>query len=370
MSAALLTEILDTTLREGEQCYGVFFPVEVKKRIAILLDEIGVDFIEAGHPAAAPSIRRAVSEIANLNLRPRLIGHARLDKDEISLVRELGLQWVGLFCGINEKSRNKYSLSKQAIFKRVAAAVDHARELGLSVKFTCEDASRTEFGELIEFYEHLVTLGVDRLSYADTVGIIRPEDIERIYSAINGRMPFNSLHFHFHNDFGFAQESAIKAIQCGARCVDASILGIGERTGIASLEGVLAFLSGKNNKERQIEALQEAAGLVANCINQEHYRNRTFAHKSGIHINGAIKDPANYEPIEPEKKGENRIFVLSKLIGRSGLKKILFHHGFHHEEKDLAGLLQEIKSEDMLELAGPDEICGYLMEKGIVKQCL
>ena len=369
MTTQFKTEILDTTLREGEQCYGVFFPVEIKKRIAILLDKIGVDFIEVGHPAAAPSIRQAVSEIAKLNLRARLIGHARLHTDEIRLVRELGLRWVGLFCGINEKSRKKYNLSKQEIYKKTADAVGLAKELGLSIKFTCEDASRTEPGELIAFYEHLLSLGVDRLSYADTVGTLRPDDIEKTIALINDRVPFSSLHFHFHNDFGFAEESAVKAIQCGAQCIDTSILGIGERAGLVSLERVLAFLNGKNCKEYRIAPLREAAGLVRSCINQEHYQNRRFAHKSGIHINGTIKDPTNYEPMEPDSAGSKRILVLSKLIGRSGLKTILSRHGFHQPEHDLASLLREIKLEDMLELAGPEEICRYFMERGW-RQCV
>ena len=370
MTMPFKTEILDTTLREGEQCYGVFFPVEIKKRIAILLDKIGVDFIEVGHPAAAPSIRQAVSEIAKLNLRARLIGHARLHTDEIRLVRELGLRWIGLFCGINEKSRKKYNLSKQEIYKRTADAVGLAKELGLSIKFTCEDASRTEPGELIAFYEHLVSLGVDRMSYADTVGIVRPEDIEKIHCRINDRVPFSSLHFHFHNDFGLARANAVKVIEYGAQCIDASILGIGERAGLVSLERVLAFLHGMSGKEYKTDRLQEAADLVRSCINQEHYKDRWFAHKSGIHINGTIKDPANYEPMEPERAGAKRILVLSKLIGRSGLAMLLSRHGFRHVEQDLASLLEDIKSEDMLELAGPEEICGYFMERGLERQCV
>ena len=164
-------EILDTTLREGEQCYGVFFPIETKKRLACLLDEMGVDFIEVGHPAAAPSIQQAVAEIAALPLNSRLIAHARLDKDEIRMVRELGLAWVGLFSGINTLSLKRYGLTRRAVYERISASVLYAKELGLSVRFTCEDASRTDRNELAELYGHLKELGADRLSYADTVGI-------------------------------------------------------------------------------------------------------------------------------------------------------------------------------------------------------
>jgi isopropylmalate/homocitrate/citramalate synthase len=291
-----------------------------------------------------------------------------MNRDEIRQVKDLGVTWVGLFAGINDRSLKRYGLSKQAVYEKARAAVAFAKELGLRVRFTCEDASRTEFGDLVEFYEHLASLGVDRMSYADTVGIVRPEDIEKIHCRINDRVPFGSLHFHFHNDFGFAGENAVKAAECGARCIDASILGIGERAGLASLERVLAFLDGKNGKEDKIAHLREAAELVRSCINQEHYQNRRFAHKSGIHINGTIKDPANYEPMEPERAGSKRILVLSKLIGRSGLAMLLTRHGFRHVEQDLASLLEDIKSEDMLELAGPEEICGYFMERGLERQ--
>ncbi len=361
-------EILDTTLREGEQCFGVFFPIETKKRLAILLDEIGVDFIEVGHPAVAPSIQQAASEIARLNLQPRLVGHARLDRDEIRLVRELGLPWVGLFSGISEWSLKRYGLSKQAVYERAGEAVQYAKGIGLQVKFTCEDASRADVHDVVDFYEHLHSLGADRLSYADTLGILTPHAVARIRSAIEGRMPFSMLHFHFHNDFGRAFDNAVAAAEGGARCIDASILGIGERMGLVSLENVLALLHGKNNTEYTTSSLEEAAGLVRSCINQDHYKNRRFAHKSGIHINGTIKDPENYEPFEPGSAGSKRIFVLSKLIGRSGLRTILSRNGFHYAEEELASLLREIKSEDLLELAGPEEIKRYFTERGLERQ--
>lgn len=361
-------EILDTTLREGEQCFGVFFPIEIKKRLAILLDKIGVDFIEAGHPAAAPSIQQAVSEIARLNLRSRLVGHARLDRKEIRLVRDLGLPWVGLFSGISAWSLRRYGLSKQAVYERAGEAVQYAKGIGLKVKFTCEDASRTDVHEVVDFYEHLNSLGADRLSYADTLGIMTPRAVKRIRSAIVSTMPFSILHFHFHNDFGRAFDNAVAAAESGARCIDTSILGIGERMGLVSLENVIGFLRGKDDKERVKTFLEEAAGLVKSCINQDHYKNRRFAHKSGIHMNGTIKDPKTYEPFEPSGIGLERIFVLSKMIGKSGLSAILTRHGFHHAEEDLAPLLREIKSEDLLELAGAEEIRRYFSERGLERQ--
>ncbi len=363
-------EILDTTLREGEQCYGIFFPIEVKKQLALLLNEIGVDFIEVGHPAAAPSIKKAVSEIVKLNLQSRLIAHARLDNDEIRLVKDLGLKWVGLFSGINDRSQSKYNITKKAIFKKVEGAVSFAKALGLSIKFTCEDASRTKLSDLVDFYMHLLSLGIDRFSYADTLGILRPQDIVKIRNLINEQIPFKLLHFHFHDDFGFATRNAIKASECGARCIDTSVLGIGERMGLVDLESILAYLNRKSHKENKIirynaATIRKAISLVESCINYDHFEDRRFAHKSGIHINGIIKDSANYEPIAPELDGSERLLVLSKLIGKSGLRVILSRCGFEYDHRKLQSMLEQVKAEDMLELADIDEIRRYFIGKGL-----
>ncbi|HYA85878.1 MAG TPA: hypothetical protein VEI57_02280 [Nitrospirota bacterium] len=366
-------EVLDTTLREGEQCYGVFFPIDVKKKIALLLDEIGVSFIEVGHPAAAPSIGQAISEIVKLKLRSRLIAHARLDNDEIRLVHDLGLRWVGLFSGISERSQRKYRLTRQALYHKVEKAVSCAKALGLFVKFTCEDASRTSIPDLIEFYSHLASLGVERMSYADTLGMLRPSDLERTKRLFDGKIPFHELHFHFHDDFGYAYRNALKAIECGARCIDATLLGIGERMGLVSLERILATLNRSSRKggsvtSYNVDAVGEAVALVDSCINYEHFRDRRFAHKSGIHINGIIKDASHYEPIDPERHGFERLVVLSKFIGKSGLCMLLSRCGFKHDERNLRLMLEQIKSDDNLELADLEEIRRYFIGKGLEPQ--
>ncbi len=357
-------EILDTTLREGEQCFGVFFSIETKKRIALLLDEIGVDFIEVGHPAAAPSLRQAAYEISRMDLRSRLVGHARMDRDEIRLVRDLGLPWVGLFSGISEWSLKRYGLSKQTVYDRVGESVRYAKELGLRVKFTCEDASRTDVRDVLDFYEYLHSLGADRLSYADTLGILTPQAIKKLRAQI-GRVPFNMLHFHFHNDFGRAFDNAVAAAECGAQCIDASILGIGERMGLAPLEQVLTLTKKAGTQEGKRrgsgrEKLDEAIGTVAGSINYDHFAQRSFAHKSGIHINGVLKDPVSYEPVDPASRGDRRLFVLSKLIGRSGLRLISARCGFEFDGEELDEILRKIKSDEFLETADDREITLYL----------
>jgi isopropylmalate/homocitrate/citramalate synthase len=358
-------ELLDTTLREGEQCYGVFFPIETKKRIACLLDAIDIDFIEVGHPAAAPSIARAVSEITALGLKARLIAHARLDRNEIQMVKDLGPAWVGLFSGINALSLDRYGLTRRALFERISASILHAKELGLSVRFTCEDASRTDRGELVEFYGHLQELGTDRMSYADTVGIDTPASIASLQRSLDGILPFDALHFHFHNDLGNAFANAVTAIELGAQCIDASILGIGERTGVVALEDLLACsIRGAAGTERTghryAKLLKLARELVSGSINHRHYEQRAFAHKSGIHIHGILKDPVYYEPVDPASSGHHRSIVLSKLMGRAGLRSVLSRFGIEDKDENLMRILDRIKAEEFLEIADAQEIDTYL----------
>jgi 2-isopropylmalate synthase len=357
-------ELLDTTLREGEQCFGVFFPVGVKKQIAMLLDRIGVDFIEVGHPAAAPSIREAASEIASLKLEAELIGHARLVKSEIRLVKEVGLKWVGLFCGINGHARRKYGLSLRQIFRQAADAVLFAKESGLSVKFTCEDASRTDPDDLIAFYRHLISIGADRISYADTVGVASPAEVRRVCALLKREFLLGMMHFHFHDDFGHALENAEIAADHGAACIDASILGIGERAGIVPLEKALRLSADRwyaahDAYQENREVVERAVSLVSSCMNPAHFPMRRLAHKSGIHINGVLKDAAAYEGAGLQSAGDRRILVLSKLIGKSGLREMLRRFGFHADEAMTASLLEHIKEAEFLELSDPEEIKEY-----------
>jgi isopropylmalate/homocitrate/citramalate synthase len=359
-------ELLDTTLREGEQCYGVFFPVETKIRLAHLLDEVGVDFIEAGHPAAAPSIRQAVAEIARLDLRAERIAHARLNRDEIKLVSDLGVRWVGLFSGINSMSRARYGLTRRAAFERIVCMIKYAKEIGLLVRFTCEDASRTGAADLVELYGWMKELGVDRISYADTVGADTPERLEQLFHELAGTIPFEALHFHFHDDRGMALANAGKAVELGARCIDTSLLGIGERKGLVRLEDMICRpergAASSCADLRRDAALASARELVQSSIDLGRFNLRHYAHKSGIHIHGILRDPRQYEPEDPSMKNGRRLIVLSKLIGRSGLRLLIARYGFHADDAGLDALLSRIKSDDRLELANPNDIVRYFQE--------
>jgi isopropylmalate/homocitrate/citramalate synthase len=162
--------------------------------------------------------------------------------------------------------------------------------------------------------------------------------------------------------------NAAAAAENGARCIDASILGIGERTGLAPLEKVLALIKsdpqGRQGWGRCPEILAEAVALVERSIDYSHFAQRSFAHKSGIHINGVLKDPTSYEPVEPASRGGRRLLVLSKLIGRSGLRTISSRCGFAFDDKELEEVLERVKSDEFLETADEREITLYLQHRG------
>lgn len=357
-------ELLDTTLREGEQCYGVFFSLETKIRLARMLDELGVDFIEVGHPAAAPSLREAAAAISGLDLRAPLLGHARLVEREIRMVRDLGLGWVGLFSGINEMSLRRYGMTRADVLSRIDRSINIAKKLGLSVRFTCEDASRTAPEDLATLYGRVRGQGADRVSYADTTGIDTPATLEVLSRKLGQAVPFETLHFHFHNDRGMALANARRAAQLGARCIDVSLLGVGERMGIPALEAMLALPA--DDPRRGV--LQAAMDLAASSIDWTRFALRRFAHKSGIHVHGVHSDPRLYEQESPGAAGGRRIIVLSKLIGKTGLRLLLSRFGFTFDEAGIERVLSMIKAEDRLELAESAEIMRYVQACGLLQQ--
>jgi isopropylmalate/homocitrate/citramalate synthase len=211
----------------------------------------------------------------------------------------------------------------------------------------------------------LQELGTDRLSYADTVGTDTPARIAGLQKSLSGVLPFEALHFHFHNDLGNALANAVTAIGLGAQCIDASILGIGERAGLVALEDILALSKQGGARQEKVgreyeEPLRVARKLISGSINQHHFKQRAFAHKSGLHIHGILQDPNHYEPEDPVLTGGNRLIVLSKLMGRAGLRNVLSRYGIQDNNGNLTMILDRIKSDEFLELADAQEIGDYL----------
>ena len=235
-------QILDTTLREGEQTPGVSFRISQKIDIVKLLNQFGVDYIEIGHPVVSKDIYSFIKKVSKLKLKSKLIAHSRLFKDDIDKVIELNIPWIGLFFDVCEdRMEKKYGVNEKEAFEMILDSITYAKKHKLNVRFTAEDASRTNFKVLIKVAKLIEKAGADRFSFADTVGVLHPAKVNHIFSILSKEINI-PIHGHFHNDFGMATANALQAIQSGASCVDVTVNGLGERCGISSLAEVTSSL--------------------------------------------------------------------------------------------------------------------------------
>lgn len=346
-------EILDTTLREGEQSRGVFFTLKQKITIAEKLDEFGVDYIELGHPVVSKSIFKAVATIANIGLKAQTFAHARANKTDILAAKRCSTKWVGIFSGINKYSlRYRLHLNKQEAINNIIDSIKYAKDIGLKVRFTCEDASRTDRNELIYLYTEAVRAGADRISVADTVGILTPSQTSELISDIRKNISAD-IHVHFHNDFGLAIANALAAYESNARVIDVTINGIGERAGIVSLVEVCMALNQLYGIKNAwcFKKLPELSRIVS-CFTKsplEYSRpivgRNAFSHKSGIHCAAVLEQPKSYEPFSAEFLGRERSIVISKLSGNNSLKSVLrANENKHLSINNLEKIIKKLKN--------------------------
>lgn len=349
-------EILDTTLREGEQSRGILFTARQKIKIAEKLDAFGVDYIELGHPAASPSIRKAVVEISSLGLKAQTVAHARAKKEDIDIIKKCNTTWAGIFSGINSFSL-EYRLrsNRKAVVANILNAIKYAKDRGLKVRFTCEDASRTGRKELVDLFSMAIAAGADRICVADTVGILTPSKTKALIAYIKKYVTAD-MHAHFHNDFGLAAANALAAYEAGARAIDVSINGLGERSGVAALAEVCMALRQLYavNKNWDLMLLPELSAMVSRFTRSpvEYSRpivgRNIFSHKGGIHSASVAKNPETYEPFPPELLGAERTTVISRLIGRHGLEGALRSEGKLSYE-DIGHMVRRLKNSGNIE---------------------
>lgn len=231
-----ITEIVDTTLRDGEQAAGVVFSKEDKRLIAISLDQVGVYEIEAGIPAMGGEECEALAEICTLNLRARVSTWNRANLKDIKASLECGARHVHISLPVSD-IQIKYKLNKNRewVLHQLEDAVTFALESGVSVSVGAEDASRAEFGFLVEYANRARELGAERIRYADTVGILDPF---MTYSIVQKLLIESGMEIeiHAHNDFGMVVANTLAGAQAGARFASTTVLGLGERAGNCPLE--------------------------------------------------------------------------------------------------------------------------------------
>jgi 2-isopropylmalate synthase len=344
--------LLDSTLREGEQSPYVSFSTEQKIKIVKALDAFGVEFIEIGHPAVSKDVKDSISKISDIDTKAEKLIHSRALKTDIDNALEYDASWIGIFFGTSDSSlKYKFGIHRSKAVEKIKSAIEYAKSKGVKLRFTAEDATRTDKSFLIEVAQIAEEAGADRFSIADTVGVLTPDKTSRLVKSIIEAINI-PVHIHCHNDLGMATANSIMALKAGAQVADVSINGIGERSGIAALAEVVMVLKlhydVKNNWN--LDALRELSNEIAlfsgipNRLNQPVVGEYAFSHKSGLHTRAVIKKPETYEGYPPELLGQKRKILLDKFTGKAAVANRLNLLNIEYSQLDLTRVINWIKS--------------------------
>ncbi|HET6730874.1 MAG TPA: 2-isopropylmalate synthase [Nitrososphaeraceae archaeon] len=362
--------IFDTTLRDGEQSPGVSITPEQKLQIAIKLDRLGVDAIEAGFPIVSHGEVQAIRNIKKSGLNAEICGLARTLSSDIDLVINCDLSYVHTFIATSDiHMQYKLKMAPEEVIQKAVNAVEYAKSHGLQVEFSAEDATRSDLTFLTKVFRAVGEAGADRIDIPDTVGYATPEFISNLVGIIKEQISV-PISLHCHNDFGLAVANSIAGINAGATCAHVTVNGLGERAGNASLEEFVMALQCLYKKEHNINTklLYETSKSVSNIMgiavqaNKAIIGENAFGHESGIHTHGILNNPLTYEPIDPEMVGRKRWLQAGKHAGAHGIRAMLEDFGIEctdeqlhkivEKQKNLADKGKSISTAELLSIAG------------------
>src|SRR4051812_12034029 len=356
--------IFDTTLRDGEQAPGCSMTRPEKLRVAKALAELGVDVIEAGFPAASRGDWESVNSVAREVQGAIICGLARCNKDDIELaakaLKDAPRPRIHVFLATSAIHRQyKLNMAKDEIIRMAVEGVKIAKSFCEDVEFSPEDASRTELEFLAQVVEAVVEAGATTVNVPDTVGYTVPQEFQEVFTYLkrNVRGVDNIvLSVHCHDDLGMAVANSLAAVKAGARQIECTINGIGERAGNCSLEEIAMALKTREsffNVTTGIHTtrLYPTSRLVSQITGMPIPRNKAiigenaFAHESGIHQHGMLKNASTYEIMRPQDVGLSRTnLVLGKHSGRHAFRERVKELGFEVDEAELNRLFEEFKS--------------------------
>jgi 2-isopropylmalate synthase len=356
--------IFDTTLRDGEQCPGATMTFEEKLEVADLLDELGVDIIEAGFPIASDGDFEAVSAIAKRVRNATVCGLARAGGKDIDrageAVRQARRGRIHTFISTSPVHM-KWKLQKEPdeVLQLVINSVTRARNLVEDVEWSAEDGTRTEMDFLCRCVEAAIKAGATTINIPDTVGYTTPQEYQALFETVRNRVPNSDkaiFSVHCHNDLGMAVANSLAGIKGGARQIECTINGIGERAGNAALEEIVMAIKTRGDAfpyESRIEStmLNRASKLVAAATsfpvqyNKAIVGRNAFAHESGIHQDGMLKHTQTYEIMTPESVGVSKTsLVMGKHSGRAAFKDKLKQLGYELGENQLEDAFVRFKA--------------------------
>ena len=357
-------EFLDTSLRDGDQTPGVNFSIKEKIAIAKQLEKWGISAIEAGFPAASPDSFTAVQEIAKVLTKTAVTGLARSVKSDIDAcyeaLKDAKYPQVHVFIATSPIHREfKLNKTKEEILEAIKEHVSYARSKFEVVEFSPEDATRTELDFLLQVVQTAVDAGASYINIPDTVGFTTPAEYGAIFKYLIDHVKTDREIIyspHCHDDLGMAVANSLAAVKNGARRVEGTINGIGERAGNAALEEVAVALNIRedyyqvespivlNETINTSELVSRYSGIPI-PKNKAVVGGNAFSHESGIHQDGVLKNPLTYEIITPELVGvKSNSLPLGKLSGRHAFVEKLHELGLDFTEEDIKPLFAKFKS--------------------------
>jgi len=343
---------VDTTLRDGEQTAGVVFAKREKIQIAKMLDNLGVDQLEVGIPVMGGEEQEAIQEIVKANLNASIMAWNRAVVGDIKESIKCGVDAVAISISTSDIHINhKLKSTREKVLQDMITAADYAKSFGLYVSVNAEDASRTDFDYLCEFALAAKKAGANRLRYCDTVGILNPIKTYEIIKALKEAVDMD-IEMHTHDDFGMATANAIAGIMAGATHVGVTVNGLGERAGNAALEEVGMALKHLLKYEIGLNTTKflELSRYVSQASNRELpawkaiVGTNMFAHESGIHADGTLKNPQTYEVFDPKEVGLERQIIIGKHSGTAAIKQKFREYSTEISDQVAQDLLERVRN--------------------------
>lgn len=346
--------IVDCTLREGEQFARAEFSTEERLAIARALDAFGVDIIELTSPMASPRAARDLALLAGAGLRAQVATHVRCRVDDVEAALEAGVGAVHVVFGTSQWLRShSHGRDLAGILAAAREVLPRLIASDVTVRFSCEDAFRTPLKDVLRIAQAVEDLGVDRIGVADTVGAATPDEVSEKIGVLRRAVDCD-IEFHGHNDGGCAVANVWAAYRAGATHLDVTVLGIGERNGIAALSGLVARAAQSELGSLERFALGELKALderVARAVGIEVPFNAcitsptAFMHKAGLHTKAVLADPASYESLDPASFGRVReVLVGHTLTGRHAVRQRAEALALNLDEQALLRATTEIKA--------------------------
>jgi 2-isopropylmalate synthase len=379
--------IFDTTLRDGEQSPGATMNTAEKLRIASKLEELGVDVIEAGFPAASPGDFDAVRQIAGIIKNATVCGLARALPDDIKTCAEAikGAKHPRIHTFVSTSEIHlKYQMKKsqEEVIEIARNAVSLAKSLCDDVEFSAMDASRTDPEYLCRVFEVAIEAGARTLNIPDTVGYAIPEEFAALVSYVmknTKNIDKAIVSVHCHNDLGLATSNTLAAIRAGARQAEVAINGIGERAGNTSLEEVVMSLKTRNDLFKldtcidttKIFPISRLVTMITGILvqpNKAIVGANAFAHESGIHQDGVLKNPMTYEIIRPETIGlHSNKLVLGKHSGKHAIRSYLQDMGYNLSDDEIQKVFEKFKNLADRKKDITDEDLEAIVNEGVLR---